>query len=180
MKKNLRTPKFVAYIGKATKENLLRRCITCDKELVRKRRRTGYYEAWERFIVRKTCGRLANGKFSECQRIAMLGDKNPKWRGGLPICKKCGERTAWYKGKEDNPQNYCKPCFNLILAEINRERMHKLKGIYPKSLIPFAFKKGRVAQNKLYDMCQIPFCGRPHLAKALCNKHYQARLHKHT
>lgn len=146
-------------------------------ELVRKKLKSGYYENWGKFLIRKTCGLLSNGKKSECLKKYLCGENNPKWRGGLPKCKMCGERTAWYAHGKMNPQNYCKPCFNKILADKTRERMGKLKGIYPKSLIPFAWKKGHQTWNKIGGLCHVENCDRKYLAKGLCKKHYQS---KHT
>jgi len=179
MKKNLRTPKFVAYKSKGSKENILRKCLICDLGLTRKRTRRGKYEEWSSFLKRKTCGLLKNGKKSECLKLLITGQGNPKWRGGLPICKKCGKRTAWYSSKNKrNPQNYCKPCFNIILAVISKKNGKARRGIYPENLKPYRWKKGMRPKNKLYEdytQCEISGCIRKPIARYVCGKHYQQK-----
>ena len=115
---------------------------------------------------------------TECLKIyAFYKDKNPKWRGGLPKCKTCGKDTSWYKSRNKrNPQNYCKPCFNKRLAIISKQLGKERKGIYPKALMSFAFRKGMRPQNKLYEeytQCIATGCIRKPIAQMLCGLHYQ-------
>jgi hypothetical protein len=173
MKKNLRTPKFVAYRSRGTKENISPECRVCGVTLQRKVTRSGAYEGWYEFLKRKTCGRLSNGRMSECLRKSIMAEGNPKWRGGLPICKDCGKRTGWYKSKQ-SPQNYCSDCFLKRLHEINKQQGILRRGIYPECLKPFAFIKGVPSPKKIYtEDTKCMYCDRKPIAHWLCKRHYQ-------
>jgi len=93
-------------------------CEVCGKTFCRKLYDNGIFEEWKRFYLRRTCSK-------ECKTIMQTGAGNPKWRGGLPICTICGERTKWYQNKNKvnqnneklNPQKYCLKCYRKILVK---------------------------------------------------------------
>lgn len=159
---------------------IARACATCGNTLTRKVSRSGVPESLQRFRSRKTCGNVWNEKEnkymrSNCYNRSIDGEGNPKWRGGLPICKDCGIKTSWYKTKK-SPQNYCKKCFNKRLVIIAKENGIKRRGTQPKALIPYFFRKGMVAKNKLYEdytQCDERGCVKKPIAKSLCKSHYE-------
>jgi hypothetical protein len=88
-------------------------CEVCGKSFVRKMYESGRFETWPRFFARRSCSKKCKAKLIE-------GEKNPKWRGGLPVCLRCFKKTRWYKGKH-NPQRFCKKCF----IELQKTTPHK-------------------------------------------------------
>ena len=157
-------------------------CAICGTTLLRKIIKNVTLYGWGKWLDRKTCGAFwKKGKIrkTKCLKKFIMGEGNPKWRGGLPRCKTCNKRTAWYKNKKkNNPQNYCKSCFNKRLVIIAKENGAKRRGIYPKHLLPYAFKKGKIAKNKLYEdytQCSANGCLRKPIAQMLCGLHYQRK-----
>ena len=159
---------------------IARNCKICGKRLIRKVGRSGRPENLNNFFERKSCGNYWDEqdnryRKSICLRKSLRAEENPKWRGGLPICQICKKRTKWYRNiKKNNPQRYCKECFNIILGKINKQRGRLKKGIYPEVLRKFSFEKMHKPWNKKFDKCQLKVCENKHLAKGLCSKHYQA------
>lgn len=145
-------------------------CEACGAKLERKTTRAGRLEAWARFIRRRSCGLLPDGTRSDCSKQIIRGDGNPKWRGGLPVCVRCGNRTHSYV-----TQNYCAACYATgeVMRERHAEHFASQRGTLPPSLSPFVFSKGAAPHNKKFDTCQVEGCHGAHRARGMCSKHYQ-------
>lgn len=90
-------------------------CEACGKTFERKLYENGRFETWQRFYQRRSCSK-------KCKAEIIRGEKNPKWRGGIPKCTLCGKTTSWYASKnkkKHNPQKYCYECYLSKIAIIS-------------------------------------------------------------
>jgi len=67
-------------------------------------------------------------------------------------------------------------------SDYHKKRMSEVrKGIQPKHLMAFAFKKGMRPKNKLYEeytQCKVSKCVRKPIARYLCGLHYQRKYRR--
>lgn len=152
-----------------------RDCEICGAKLERKITKSGAPEALCDWKTRRTCGMVWDKKENKyvktkCSLALSLGEKNGNWKGGKNDCLLCGKKVRWYASKNE-PQIYCYTCYQtkkMPLLYLTNPHTYK-KGNTPKC----PFKKGRIATNKIHEYCTIVGCDKKHLAKGLCNKHYQ-------
>ena len=89
-----------------------RSCVICGCTLQRKITRSGNWEDLQRFMERKTCGKIWEKdeklKDSECLRKYKEGSTNPNYKGIMARCKICGKKLSYYKSYEEKKTEYCK------------------------------------------------------------------------
>jgi hypothetical protein len=154
-----------------------KKCVVCEVSLERKQGKGGRMETWERFMVRKTCGKkYVDGLLTntDCLNTSILGDGNSNYKGIMPKCQTCGKRLNTYPAKRAKGE-HCKKCY--VLQQTGNYPEHLKKYSFAKGVMSgIPFKKGHATWNKMYEFCTVEECFAPHLAKGLCSKHYQRKV----
>lgn len=166
-------------------------CKTCLLPIERGTTRRGQPQSISNWLRMKTHGKIWVDNVltpTSCFIESIKGEGNPNYKGYMPTCAKCGKRLKTYGGVKRGVRysyaRHCKLCYETSdarikhderLSEISKERGVKLRGVQPKHLKEYMFKKGQKSWNKVFDFCTEKDCTKKHLAKGLCSTHYQQK-----
>ncbi len=131
-------------------------CVICGIIKIPKQTSKGW-ETPSQLMKRKTCG-----KGTDCYREFITGKRNPNYKGYLPTCLICKKKLS-YNSAEDNKKGILPQfCGKHWLEKMKKDK----KGIYPRHLMPYGWKKGESHLNLHKNNCQCFVHTRNYISKS--------------